>query len=270
LANIICSNSKTDKRVEKPVPHITRDGSHTLYSSHYGQYYHNPNGAVRESIHIFFEMSGLTASLAQNLPLTVLETGFGTGLNFLLLLHLREKAGHTAPVVFQSVDAWPPDAAIVAGLNYPEQLGRPAYGDVLASVFSQLQPGVNNAFLFGDVTLNVFYGSFAEFDPMPIRADYVFHDPFSPTANPELWTSDVFGRLAGWSAPDAVLATYASASSARAAMAHAGWLVARCPGVLGKREMSLASGKAERLEGRRRVNEERLAKRYAEGEWGDL
>jgi tRNA U34 5-methylaminomethyl-2-thiouridine-forming methyltransferase MnmC len=268
LANIICSNSKPDKQVEKPVPHITRDGSHTLYSSHYGQYYHNPNGAIRESIHIFFDMSGLTAYLAQNLPLTILETGFGTGLNFLLLLHLREKTGHTAPVIFQSVDAWPPDAGITAGLNYPEQLGRPGYREVLASVFGQLLPGANNAFLFGDVSLRVFYGTFENFDPAPVKADFVFHDPFSPVANPEMWTSDVFGRLAGWSAPDAVLATYASASSARAAMAHAGWLVARCPGVLGKREMSIASRMAERLEGRRRVNEERLAKRYEEGEWG--
>lgn len=269
MVNTICSNSKPDRQVEKPVPHITRDGSHTLYSSQYGQYYHNPNGAIRESLHIYFDMSGLSAYLVQNHPITVLETGFGTGLNFLLLLDQREKAGHTAPVIFQSVDIRPPAAGTVSGLNYPELLGRPGYREMLTSVFRQLKPGSNNTFSFGDVSLRVFYGAFGDFDPAPVRADFVFHDPFSPSANPEMWTSDVFGRLAGWSAPEAVLATYASASSARAAMAHAGWLVARCPGVLGKREMTLASREPGRLAGRRRVNEERLAKRYEEGEWGD-
>jgi tRNA U34 5-methylaminomethyl-2-thiouridine-forming methyltransferase MnmC len=264
--NTICSNSKPDIRVDKPELHITRDGSHTLYSSHYGQYYHNPNGAISESIHIFFDMSGLTTYLAKNLPLTVLETGFGTGLNFLLLLHLREKTGHSAPVVYQSVDAWPPDAGIIAGLNYPELLGRPGYREELTSVFGQLQPGANNAFSFGDVSLHVFYGIFNHFDPAPLGADFIFHDPFSPAANPELWSSETFGRLAGWSAPDVVLATYASASSARAAMAHAGWLVARCPGVLGKREMSLASKNPDKLAAFKRLNEARLAARYEQGE----
>jgi len=253
--------------VDKPVPHITGDGSHTLYSSHYGQYYHNPNGAIRESIHIFFDMSGLTSYLAKNLPLTVLETGFGTGLNFLLLLHLREKAGHTAPVNFQSVDAWPPDAGIIAGLNYPELLGRTDYREVLTSVFANLQPGANNAFSFGDVSLRVYYGLLKHFDPAPMMADFVIHDPFSPVANPEMWSSETFGRLAGLSSPDVVLATYASASSARAAMAHSGWYIARIPGVLGKREMTLASKNPDKLAAFKRLNEARLAARYEQGEF---
>ncbi|MDZ7772376.1 MAG: MnmC family methyltransferase [Balneolaceae bacterium] len=99
------------------------------------------------------------------------------------------------------------------------------------------------------------------------RADFIFHDPFSPDVNPELWTGEVFSKLLAWSAPSAVLATYCAASAARGAMCWAGWKVARAPGALGKREMSLASPDASMLEGFERVNEERLAARYEAGDF---
>jgi tRNA U34 5-methylaminomethyl-2-thiouridine-forming methyltransferase MnmC len=269
--------------VEKPVPHITRDGSHTLYSPRFRQYYHNPNGAIEESIHVFFHTTGLLDDLAANKPVTILETGFGTGLNFLLLLHLRDLHGHTAPVLFQSLDAWPPGPEVMAGINHPELLDRAGLRDVILTIFGQLQKGVNNRFTFGDVDVRVFHGQFDAFDPDrspsatahatartsdPFRANYLFHDPFSIEVNPELWTSPVFKKLLGWSAGEAVLGTYAAATRARAAMAHAGWYVARAPGALGKREMTLASRHPERLDGYHRLNEARLASRYENGEFG--
>ncbi|MEX2585562.1 MAG: MnmC family methyltransferase, partial [Balneolaceae bacterium] len=80
-----------------------------------------------------------------------------------------------------------------------------------------------------------------------------------------LWNEDVFRKLAGWSAPDALLATYGAASSARAAMAAEGWYVARAKGALGKREMTVASLDPAKLSPWKRVNEKRLIERLRNG-----
>lgn len=63
----------------------TADGSNTIYNSAVGENYHSRNGAVQESRHVFLE-AGLKHFLAVNPTnaISVLEVGFGTGLNFLL------------------------------------------------------------------------------------------------------------------------------------------------------------------------------------------
>ena len=99
------------------------------------------------------------------------------------------------------------------------------------------------------------------------KIDFIFHDAFSPEANEELWTLDVFEKLASVSSSNAVLSTYCAASSARAAMAVAGWKIAKAPGALGKREMTVASLNGEKLEAFKRVNEKRLVERFQAGDF---
>jgi hypothetical protein len=53
-------------------------------------------------------------------------------------------------------------------------------------------------------------------------------------------------------------------------MAWAGWFIARVPGTLGKREMTLASLNPDLLQPYRRVNEKRLAERYELGEFEEV
>ena len=60
---------------------ITGDGSHTLYVPALDEHYHSHFGALTESKHIFID-AGL-ASLKSN-KVSILEVGFGTGLNALL------------------------------------------------------------------------------------------------------------------------------------------------------------------------------------------
>jgi tRNA U34 5-methylaminomethyl-2-thiouridine-forming methyltransferase MnmC len=117
------------------------------------------------------------------------------------------------------------------------------------------------------VLFELFIGPFDQ-QPEPENSyQMILFDPFSPDVNPELWTREVFRKLADWSDPDVLLATYGAASSARAAMAAAGWKVARAPGALGKREMTLAALNPEMLSGWKRVNEDRLRERYESGEF---
>lgn len=92
--------------------------------------------------------------------------------------------------------------------------------------------------------------------------DFFLHDAFSPAANPDLWTVDVFSNLLATASEEAMLGTYCSATKARAAMVLAGWHVARAAGPPGKREMTLASPSGDALSGFKRVNEQRLRERF--------
>jgi len=248
----------------KPEIHLSKDGSHTLYAPHLHQYYHNPNGAIAESRKIFFERSGADQRIAAGGELSVAEVGFGTGLNFLLLLSLVQKAAVQSHILFSSVEAYPIDPETAAGLNYPDLLQLENGREILNTIFSELKEGLNT-FEFGKVKLNLFIGTFHKMPNPEKGADFIFHDPFSPEKNPELWSREAFLKLKEMGKEDMVLSTYGAASSARAAMAAAGWLVARAPGVLGKREMSIASPDAEKLTGFKRVNEQKLIERFYEG-----
>jgi len=249
---------------KSPSPDIkkTGDASHTLYSRLFNQHYHNLKGAVSESRHNFFETNGLLHTLSQRKPVTILEVGFGTGLNLLLLLDYYLSLGLTTPVSYHSIEAYPISAKTASGLNFSNHLQNSELQKRAIAIFSELKKGPNYFELLTDFGVHIFYGLFKNYRPGPYKADYIFHDAFSPDTNPGLWTAEVFEKLADYSARDVVLTTYSAASKARGAMASAGWFVASAPGALGKREMTVASLSENPLAPFNRVDEKRLALRY--------
>ena len=252
---------------QKPRISKTKDGSTTLYSPVFDQHYHNPNGAVAESKIVFFETPGLVDALQQRNHIAIFEMGFGTGLNFILLKNYLDDLENPPTVDFYSVEAFPVDPETAVKFNFGEELNQQNPGELLKSIFSDAEPGTNSVKISEYLTLNLFIGSFDN-SPQPDQPiDYFFHDPFSPEVNAELWTPDVFQRLKSYAAKSALLATYCAASSARAAMAVAGWKTSRAPGALGKREMTLASLDEKNLVGFKRVNEQRLVERYQQGDF---
>lgn len=244
----------------------TKDGSSTVYSRRFQQHYHNPNGAVAESRHVFFDQPGMLDVMKSQPKVTILEVGFGTGLNFLLALSYMRMCNPEGMLCFESVEAFPLTLDNIPHLAYEQHLENvPEATEMLRHIFENLNPGMNS-FRFDMVHLKIWMGTF---DTWPVSwncAHAIFHDPFSPEANPELWTPSVFEKLATHTAHNGILATYCAASKARAAMAKADWLVARARGALGKREMTLAARKPERLTHVKRVNEQRLIARFFEND----
>lgn len=235
------SKPMTDRDSSSPEIHQTKDGSHTLYSPKFNQHYHNANGAVAESRHVFLEKNGFLKTLRNASSLTILEIGFGTGLNLLLLLDEYLNSGSRCKINYQSIEAFPVDAETARSFNFGAFLNHPELMKSIHSVFESARPGMNIFELLPDVSLTLFIGLFEDFNPNNLETDFIFHDPFSPEVNEELWTGDVFRKLAGWSKPDAILSTYCAASKARKAMTLAGWKVSGKQGAPGKREMTLAS-----------------------------
>jgi len=244
---------------------ITKDGSASLYSNTYNQCYHNPNGALSESKHIFLKPDPIHQLFNQQNKITVFETGFGTGLNLLLLL---DKAiQYDSNLHYTAVEAALISPQILMDSNYDAYITHKYLIDEIASLLESSGEGMNTHMFGNDIQISIFNGLFEELDLPGNFFNLFYHDAFSPDVNGELWTYETFKKLHQAATSDAILTTYCAASKARAAMAAAGWFVARAPGALGKREMTLASKNKSTLEGYKRVNEKRLAKRLNEGDF---
>lgn len=264
----------TDTKNNQPTISTTGDGSPTLHSPRFDQHYHNPKGALSESRHVFWEHADLPARLVQSdTPLSIFEVGLGSGLNFFMLLNeIRSyrAAGKSVAgqIHYTAVEAYPISVETAQALQFDELFEHIQQDDV-NRLFSELSPGQHEISFDDEVTAHIWAGFFDEFEPpksvLPFHV--IWQDAFSPDANPDLWTDAVFRKLMDWSAPNVLMTTYCAAVRARAAMAVAGWYVARAEGALYKREMTVAALNEELLAHYKRVNEKRLAERWQAGDF---
>lgn len=259
-----------DHKSQEPYIVTTKDGSASLFSPDFNQHYHNPNGAVSESRHVFFDVPGTAGTLRSSDSVHIFEIGFGTGLNLLLLLEYLENLEKKPAVTFTSIEAYPIKSDTARSLDFGKNRFLSQHQSLLTHMFETIQPGINTLSVSSFVEVTLYNGFFDEFmnldfDTPPV--DYIFHDAFSPAVNPGLWKPEVFIFLMKMSHEETILSTYCASSGARAAMAVAGWKIARARGALGKREMTIASPSEKKLQPFKRVNEERLAERFQRGDF---
>lgn len=257
----------SQNQFQKPSITTTKDGSHTLYSHQFKQHYHNPNGAVAESRHNFFETNGLVEAISKRERINILEVGFGTGLNLLLLLDYYQHLESTATINYHSIEAYPISVEQADRFNFGKHLEDSKLKQKIVSLFGELKKGLNTFQVHKNITAHIYYGLFDEYSPDSVQADLIFHDAFSPDVNADLWTGETFKKLKSLSSENVILTTYSAASKAKGAMAWAGWKVAQTQGALGKREMTVAALSEERLKDYELINYWHLAKRYEEGDF---
>ncbi len=208
---------------------ITEDGSNTLFNKAIGEHYHSTYGAIQESEHVFIQ-SGLDLFKDVKSQINIFEVGFGTGLNALLTYAWAEK--NKAPIFYQSVELYPVSIEQAKKLNYPELLS------IDQSVFLKMhQTGEEKVLLSEYFALQKNLISLQESRiPMNIF-DLVFFDAFSPDAQPEMWTEEVFREIAKSMKRGGVLTTYSTKGIVKRALKSAGFQIEKLPGPPGKREI---------------------------------
>ncbi len=94
----------------------TADGSTTLYRSDIDEHYHSVKGAVAESRHVYIG-SALEHRMTKGFSggLTVLEIGFGTGLNAAMSV---EAATDKCHITYVSLELYPLPPHITGSLGY--------------------------------------------------------------------------------------------------------------------------------------------------------
>ena len=206
----------------------TQDGSTTIYLPEWEESYHSKHGAVQESYHVFIK-NGF--SLFQGKPITVLEIGFGTGLN--AFITCLEAAKNEQLVNYVGIEAYPVAFDEAIQMNYSASISPES-----ESVFKQLDLAVwemptQVTPVFNLTKREQFFQDIQDIG----LYDLVYFDAFGFRVQPELWSEDVFAAMYKALKPGGVLVTYACRSVIKNAMLAVGFKVEKLPGAPGKREM---------------------------------
>jgi len=213
----------------------TADGSHSIYLSEFDEHYHSVHGAIQESEHVFIRAGFDFVSSGQN-PLNLLEIGFGTGLNA-LLTYLNHQKNPERTVNYTAIEAFPLETAIASQLNYPELLN----SEAATEVFNLLhQSEWNQAVsISSHFTLTKLETTIQAYHPSN-KFHLIYFDAFAPTAQPELWTADVFSKIFDSLKKGGILTTYCAKGIVKRTLKEVGFKVESLQGPIGKREMTRA------------------------------
>jgi len=204
---------------------LTGDGSPTVAIPEMGVTYHSRHGALQESRHVFIE-AGLHFMLQQvEGSLSILEMGFGTGLN--ALLTAAEAAAHGRSIHYTALEALPLSREEYSGLEFPDRETLATLHDAAWDAAVLINP---------HFTLYKLQTRLEDFRPSAFY-DLVYFDAFAPSAQPQLWTTEIFEKLFACMQKGGVLVTYCSKGDVRRSMASAGFTVTKLTGPPGKREM---------------------------------
>lgn len=209
---------------------LTADGSHTIQIDDLQVTYHSKHGAIQESQHVFIDAGIAYLHQMNHLSeLRILEMGFGTGLNALLTAIFS--AQMDMRIHYHSIEAFPLTMDEVSSLNYGHLLQQ-------ESVFSQLHTAEWNVATTIHPKFEL-YKHHCKLNAFTTEEKFnlVYYDAFAPTAQPELWTVEVFQQLYQCLATGGILVTYCSKGVVRRAMEAAGFRVTKLQGPPGKREM---------------------------------
>lgn len=209
---------------------LTADGSHTIQIDELNVTYHSKHGAIQESQHVFIDAGISYLHQIKGLKeYQILEMGFGTGLNALLTSIFADRMG--IHVSYHSIEAFPLTADEISVLNYGTQLQQ-------KSIFSQMHAATWNTVMpiHSKFELYKHHCKLNTFVTQE-RFNIIYYDAFAPTAQPELWTVEVFEKLYDLLKPEGILVTYCSKGVVRRAMEAAGFRVTKLQGPPGKREM---------------------------------
>ncbi len=210
-------------------PFLTEDGSYTLFHPDIDEHYHSTFGAIQESRHVFIE-SGL-GNLKKNLnQINILEVGFGTGLNALLALKWSKEK--RIKIEYTSIEPYPISLKMAHHLNFPDIL------DIDWQVFLNLHTeSTDNLEIIPQFFLRKLFAPLQDCKLQQHHFDVVFFDAFSPDAQPEMWTEDIFSKIADAVKPGGILTTYSSKGIVKRALKASGFDVEKLPGPPGKREI---------------------------------
>jgi tRNA U34 5-methylaminomethyl-2-thiouridine-forming methyltransferase MnmC len=210
---------------------FTKDGSHSLIHTELNETYHSIHGAVQESKYVFIE-KGLEfwLSLNNNHDATILEIGFGTGLN--ALLTLQKSVQRQTKVYYATLEAFPLPKEIWTRLNYPESLDDKELFEQLHSLPWDSEQAVTATFL-----LKKYYTTLQAVTLLPNSFDVVYYDAFAPSKQPEMWSMDMLEKVSTSLRQGGVFVTYCARGQLKRDLKDLNFVVETLPGPPGKKEM---------------------------------
>jgi tRNA 5-methylaminomethyl-2-thiouridine biosynthesis bifunctional protein len=211
------------------------------YSIDFNDIYFNSEDGLQETEYVFIEHNQLKQRFAalENSSFTIIETGFGTGLNFLAVAaHWLTFAPPSAVLHYISIEKYPLKL---------EDLSRahetwPQFADISYEFLQQytyLKTGDNQISMAGrriDISLQV-DDILTALPQIQSKADAWMLDGFAPAKNADMWSDEVFAHVKRLSKNGTTFATFTSAGAVRRGLTDAGFKVKKHAGFGKKREM---------------------------------
>ena len=209
---------------------ITQDGSSSIYIPELDETYHSKFGAIQEAKHVFVK-NGL--DLFENgSEISILEIGFGTGLNALITMLEAEK--RNLKINYAGVEAYPIALNEILQLNYVEQLEVPEKKEDFEKMHAaNWEEEIVITPNFTITKRKQFFKDISDENTF----DLIYFDAFGFTVQPDLWNEAIFEIMFKSLKNRGILTTYACRTSIKKAMQHAGFQTLKLPGAPGKREM---------------------------------
>ncbi len=213
-------------------------------SEQFNDVYFSAHDGPGETGHVFLDGNGLGdrwqgRGMAESRRFCIGETGFGTGLNFLLAWELFNRtAPEGAFLDFISVEKFPLAAAdIEKGLS-PWAGRLSPYLDKMLAQYPARIPGFHRMVFDRRVALTLIFDdantALAEVEG---QVDAWFLDGFTPSKNPDMWTDEVFTQMARLSHGGTTFATFTAAGFVKRGLQSAGFAVEKRRGFGPKRDM---------------------------------
>lgn len=222
------------------------------FSEDFSDVYFNTDSGIDESRFVYINPSRLQERWQQHQgSFTLVETGFGTGLNFILtwlewiefqkkrkenlLSYDQQTSNH---LHFISIEKFPlTKQEISRALSLFPQLKH--ISDQLTNEYPLLIKGFHSLqFKDHNLTLTLIFDDVSAALPQlngPIDAWYL--DGFAPAKNPDMWTGRLYSSMAQLSRKNTTLATFTAAGDVRRALSGAGFKLNKVSGFGMKREM---------------------------------
>lgn len=207
---------------------VTGDGSHSLFNEALDETYHSRHGAVQESLYVFIE-HGFRHFVRTQQPklISILEVGFGTGLN--ALLTVAEAIESNIPVAYTALETYPLSQEVWVKLNYSDNNN--LFNELHQSEWCRWNQ-INSHF-----RLLKLEKSLQDVKLEPQQYDLIYFDAFAPNKQPELWELTVLDKVVKTLKSGGIFVTYCAKGQLKRDLKSLGLIVESLPGPPGKREM---------------------------------
>ena len=219
----------------------TKNSTGLPYSLDFNDVYFNTDDGLKETEYVFITHNQLQQRFSNaNLSnFAIIETGFGTGLNFLAVSALwLQFAPKNASLHYIGIEKMPLSLADLMRAQLLWPLFTKVSHDLIAQ-YSVLKIGHNDfSIAAGRIQLELQIDDIALTLPqLSTIADAWLLDGFAPAKNAAMWSNEIFTHMARLSKPSTTFATFTSAGHVRRGLQAVGFEVTKHKGFGKKREM---------------------------------
>jgi len=216
------------------------------YSKYFGDVYYSTADGYQASHYHFQQQTSLSTRWKKLKPqqtFTIIETGFGTGLNFFTTWrNWQENAKKDTHLFYISTELHPlkPEQIQQAIFHWPEL--RSLLDQFLSQYPAPTQGFHQRQFKSDKLTLLLLYGDATEsLSELTHPADTWFLDGFDPKKNPQLWSNNLFCQIERLSKPNTNLATCTSNTEVQNKLISHHFQITKKPGFEKKTAMLVAT-----------------------------